>query len=81
MGEFPTPATGAPARRVVPKCKGSSEANRSWELSFWDHFVSPLQKRRLARNGGDGWIEDDNAENICLIVRVKLTSASVRVCQ
>ena len=36
-------------------------------------YASPLRKRRLSRNGGDGSIEDDEAENICLIVRVKLT--------
>ena len=30
LRELSTPVIGAPARRVVPKCKGSSEANSSW---------------------------------------------------
>ena len=72
MRELPTPVIGAPARRVVPKCKGSREENSSWKLSFRGRkggrgrrYVSHVQKRRLSRNGGDGSIEDDEAENIC----------------
>ena len=80
LRELSTPVIGAPARRLVPKCKGSSEANASWSLSFRGRkrgrgrrYVSHVPKRRLSRNGGDGSIEDDEAENICRIVRVKLT--------
>ena len=89
LRELPTPVIGAPARRVVPKCKGSSEAVASWSRSFRGRKVgrgrreaSHVQKRRLSRNGGDGSIEDDEAENICLNSdSPREIDFCVRVCQ